>query len=48
MVGMVDKHNYHKHTNSLLWKTHISKASEVSRLFTQSQEGQTLQFVSTT
>lgn len=33
MVGMVDKYNYYKYTNSLLWKIYILKVSEVSRLF---------------
>ena len=50
MVVMVDKHCYHRHTDSLLWRTHNSEASKVSKLFTQSQEGLclTFQFVSTT
>lgn len=50
MAVVVDKHCYHRHTDSLLQRTHSSEASKVSKLFTQSQEGLclTLQFVSTT
>lgn len=45
---VVDKHCYHEHMDSLLQRTHVSEASEVSKLFTQSQEGVclTLQFLS--
>ena len=49
VVVVVDKHYYHRHMDSILQRTHTSEASEVSKLFTQSQEGLclTLQFINT-
>lgn len=44
MVVMVNKHCYHKHTDSLLQRTHVSETSKMNKLFTQSQEGLWLNF----